>query len=610
MKQCLILLLSVLLILKVNAQYVYTIKADSVKLTACDSTELIIENHTQGVPGFLFNTGNGRTQFRRALVQMSDTTYLLGGDTLRTTDFSLWRRNGNHIYNVNPGNVGIGRKNPNVLLDLPGPVSIDDTSSYRINYRPMLKTGGWVDVDDYENFNVYGYTNLFTGDSSGTNSSGIYCTMIGDKAGTNNGGDPGFLGDWSTFTGYWAGYNNYGNNNTFMGYQAGMDNTGTNNTFLGSQSGTYNSMDTLYGFSGDNVFIGASTGAVNSGGSNMFIGSNAGHFNYGSFNTLLGAYSGNGCKGNYNMFMGFESGMGSIGDGNILMGFNSGASSNGSNNVLIGSNTGSRNGGDENVLVGYNAGYYVYGGSNTFLGTQSGNNTRGTIGVTLLGGLSGAGVFLRDNNLANAITDATAVGYQAVVNASNTMVFGDSAVHSWLFNTGATPSSGAAMVVGYNNTNGNGAYLTTGGVWTNASDRNKKENFSRLDDNEILAKINLLPVTRWNYKGLSEQHIGPVAQDFHRIFDVGSDDKTISTIDPSGIALAGIQGLYHKWQIAETRVAAQATQIRDQQSEIELLKTKLQQQEDKTQQILDKLNSLAMAINQKTTRKGDVAQSR
>ncbi|WP_177193743.1 hypothetical protein [Niastella yeongjuensis] len=42
------------------AQYVYTIKADSVKITnSCDTAELIIENHTQTVPGFLFNKGRG-----------------------------------------------------------------------------------------------------------------------------------------------------------------------------------------------------------------------------------------------------------------------------------------------------------------------------------------------------------------------------------------------------------------------------------------------------------------------------------------------------------------------------------------------------------------------
>jgi trimeric autotransporter adhesin len=39
-------------------------------------------------------------------------------------------------------------------------------------------------------------------------------------------------------------------------------------------------------------------------------------------------------------------------------------------------------------------------------------------------------------------------------------------------------------------------------------------------------------------------HIGPTAQDFKKTFGVGSDGKTISTIDPSGIALAAIKELY------------------------------------------------------------------
>lgn len=65
------------------AQYVYTIKADSVKITNCDSAELIIENHTQGVPGFLYNTGRGRTIFKRALTRLNDSIYLIGADTLK-----------------------------------------------------------------------------------------------------------------------------------------------------------------------------------------------------------------------------------------------------------------------------------------------------------------------------------------------------------------------------------------------------------------------------------------------------------------------------------------------------------------------------------------------
>src|ERR1700751_1297772 len=78
----------------VFAQYVYTIKADSVKLTGCDSSELIIENHTQNVPGFLFNTGNGRTVFKRAAQRLNDSIYLIGADTLKTSSHA-WQQGGN-----------------------------------------------------------------------------------------------------------------------------------------------------------------------------------------------------------------------------------------------------------------------------------------------------------------------------------------------------------------------------------------------------------------------------------------------------------------------------------------------------------------------------------
>jgi hypothetical protein len=65
-----------------SAQYVYVITADSVKLTSCDSSELIIENHTQAVPGFLYNKGRGRTEFRRAMISLNDSLYVFGKDTL------------------------------------------------------------------------------------------------------------------------------------------------------------------------------------------------------------------------------------------------------------------------------------------------------------------------------------------------------------------------------------------------------------------------------------------------------------------------------------------------------------------------------------------------
>jgi hypothetical protein len=108
----------------------------------------------------------------------------------------------------------------------------------------------------------------------------------------------------------------------------------------------------------------------------------------------------------------------------------------------------------------------------------------------------------------------------------------------WFGGSGATPS-----FTGYLNT-GTGAYLTNGGVWTNASDRNLKEQFEAVDGRALLDTLARLPVMRWSYKKEpGVRHIGPTAQDFQAVFGFGGDDKTITTLDPAGIALRAIQEL-------------------------------------------------------------------
>jgi uncharacterized small protein (DUF1192 family) len=46
-----------------------------------------------------------------------------------------------------------------------------------------------------------------------------------------------------------------------------------------------------------------------------------------------------------------------------------------------------------------------------------------------------------------------------------------------------------------------------------------------------------------------------MAQDFHRLFSVGEDDKHISELDPAGVALVGVQELLKKIEALEKRVA-------------------------------------------------------
>jgi len=106
-----------------------------------------------------------------------------------------------------------------------------------------------------------------------------------------------------------------------------------------------------------------------------------------------------------------------------------------------------------------------------------------------------------------------------------------------------------------------GAHLTAGGTWTNASDSNLKENFEEVDGAELLDQLARLPISQWNYKneGASARHIGPTAQDFQKTFGVGSDGRSISTIDPSGIALAAIKEL----ELRNQSLAQQNAQLQE-----------------------------------------------
>lgn len=89
----LILLISTLYL---NAQYIYRIKADSVRIynDSCNS-ELILENSTKNVNGFLYNRGNGRTEFRKAMIKVNDSTYVFGSDTLHLGSFTTGGINDN-----------------------------------------------------------------------------------------------------------------------------------------------------------------------------------------------------------------------------------------------------------------------------------------------------------------------------------------------------------------------------------------------------------------------------------------------------------------------------------------------------------------------------------
>jgi hypothetical protein len=176
-----------------------------------------------------------------------------------------------------------------------------------------------------------------------------------------------------------------------------------------------------------------------------------------------------------------------------------------------------------------------------------------------------------------------AAGYRAKANHNGSFVWGDfsasdlttTGINEFIvrasggvwFGTNSSPSTPAGRFI---NTS-TGAYLSTGGTWTNASDKNLKEGFEPVNDAEILEKVAELPITSWNYKSedQSTKHIGPVAQDFHAAFGLGQDDKSISTVDANGVALAAIQALYQQNQEKEAKIADLENQVESQRGQLQ-----------------------------------------
>lgn len=139
--------------------------------------------------------------------------------------------------------------------------------------------------------------------------------------------------------------------------------------------------------------------------------------------------------------------------------------------------------------------------------------------------------------------------------------------------TGITLQSGASVSNwGQSNaviSTSTGAFLSTGGVWTNTSDVNRKHLFKDINGEDILLKLRALPITSWSYRDEdNSRHIGPMAQDFYSAFGLGNDERSIGTVDADGIALAGVKAL-------EARTSKLAAELENLRTENETLRKQL-----------------------------------
>jgi hypothetical protein len=219
---------------------------------------------------------------------------------------------------------------------------------------------------------------------------------------------------------------------------------------------------------------------------------------------------------------------------------------------------------------------------NNMLHVESSGNTLMELESTGTGSTTQAGIIYRNPN---------DNWYAGLRGGDNDFIFFNGGVYLTIEDTGdigirdTTPDF--SLQVGTSSSNGNGAHVTDGGVWTNGSSREWKTNFRELNPREILERLMTLQITRWEYKDNDEgDHIGPTAEDFRSVFGLGHSEQYIATVDIDGVALAAIQGLNekHEKEIDDLRTEKDA--------EIKTLREEKDAQIDLLQQQIDELRSL------------------
>lgn len=80
------------------------------------------------------------------------------------------------------------------------------------------------------------------------------------------------------------------------------------------------------------------------------------------------------------------------------------------------------------------------------------------------------------------------------------------------------------------------------------SNRDLKCEVAPVDENAVLESVSRMPVSTWSYKDdpQATRHLGPMAQDFHAAFGLGSTDRAYDPIDAHGVELAAIKALYDR----------------------------------------------------------------
>lgn len=116
--------------------------------------------------------------------------------------------------------------------------------------------------------------------------------------------------------------------------------------------------------------------------------------------------------------------------------------------------------------------------------------------------------------------------------------------------------------------------------WTSTSSRAVKTNIHPVEPEQALDGVQSMEIATWEYEGedgdgAGMTHIGPMAEDFHDAFDVGSSEKHINSINADGAAFAAIQGLSEEVDNTQEELEDTRGKLQETREELESIKTEL-----------------------------------
>jgi hypothetical protein len=115
------------------------------------------------------------------------------------------------------------------------------------------------------------------------------------------------------------------------------------------------------------------------------------------------------------------------------------------------------------------------------------------------------------------------------------------------------------------------------GVFNCTSSRSTKENFLQVSGSDVLSRLRGIDVSTWNYisEGRAVRHMGPMAEDFYKAFQLGTGNTSIGVQDLTGVSLAAIKELHQRTDELQQK-ATEVEQLREQVNQLRLANSEME----------------------------------